>query len=143
MTETEAEPRVCPGVAHFDDDAAEVLRLAVLDGFEKRDGVVGVGLGVELFDGGAGEAFFVEVGGVFHLDFGGVHEHEGGDGGGGGGAVDGAAVALFDEVGEVSAVVDVAVGEDDEVDFFGVEVEAAVDFFGEGAGALEGEAAVQ
>ena len=74
------------GVAELDDDGIiteEVEGLVVFEGFEEGDGFFGVVLGVEGDDGvfGVGVFLFVEVGGVFFLDFGGVHEHEGGDGG--------------------------------------------------------------
>jgi len=68
----------------------------------------------------AGGEVLVEVEGVFLLDVGGVVEHDFGDVESRRSAEDGAGETGFDESGEIAAVVDVGVREDDGVEVAGV-----------------------
>lgn len=119
--------------------AFEVDGLAEFDGAKEAEHLSHVVFGEEGTDGGgraeAGAA--VEVVGVFLLDLCGVEHDDAGDVGGGGGAVDGAVVAAAGEHGESAAVVEVAVGEDDGVEFVEIGGEFGVEQSGLFAAALE------
>src|SRR5205823_14833603 len=69
-------------------------------------------------------------GGLFLLDAGRVGEHDAHEVARRGGTVDGAFVTLADQVGQVAAVVDVGVAEDDGVQGRGVKGEVGVAFAG-------------
>lgn len=93
-------------------------------------------------DHAAAMAAFVEEFAVAFLDEGGVLEHGFAQIGGGGGGVNGAAKSGFVERGEIAAVVDVGVREDDGVNVATVKGKIAVALFGFTAAALV-EAAIE
>jgi hypothetical protein len=109
-----------------------------------REDVHGVTLRVEGFEEvlALALALLVDVGDVALLDVGGVAQHVGAEVAGGGGGVDVAGEVGAEQRGEVAAVVDVGVGEDDGVDVGGVKGEVAVTLEALLALAL-GEAAVK
>src|SRR5262249_33406564 len=74
----------------------------------------------------AGFTFLVEVLGVFLLNFAGIGHHDRGEVARRGRAVDGAVKALPDEVGQVAAVIDVRVAQDEGIYLSGAEWKMAV-----------------
>src|SRR5262245_1536329 len=84
----------------------------------------------------------IEVVGVFFLNLRRVLEHDGSEIARGRSAVDRSGETLTDQVGQVAAVVDVSMTEDDEADVPGIEGEFAVAAMRLGTTALE-QAAVQ
>ncbi len=99
----------------------------------------GVACGVERFDWRQTSPgpFFGDILGVGTLDFGGVLQHDGRQVPSGERAVNVAAVALVAKVGQIPAVVDMRVAENDGIELFRVEREGAVPLDGFAAFALE------
>ena len=127
-----------------DHAAGEFDALVVGVGTGQLEGGLGVLERVERHDGrqSAPVGFLVQVGGVGFVDAGRVAQHDGQEIGGGGGGVDGVAVALLGQRGDVAAVVDVGVGEHHGIHRGGIEAEGLVDGFGFLAAALE-QAAIE
>ena len=133
------------GVDEGEGDAfGDGERAMVADGDELAEDVFGVGEGVAGREEFLIVAFsvFVEPLDVHFMDVCGVGEHDATEVAGGGGGVDVAVEAVVAELGEVAAVVDVGVGEDNAVDLLGVEGKGTIAFHGLGAATLE-EAAVE
>lgn len=114
------------------------------DAFGVGDGVEGFGGGVAvvLEDGAAALSAFIEKLRVFLLQVSRIEKHAFAEIESGGGGVDVAGVAVASEGGEVAAVVDVGVGEDDAGEGFDRHGEVAVALVGIGAAALV-EAAIE
>ena len=114
-------------------------RLVVIHGMEVHRHFGGIFLGVERLDGRlAGlQAFPVNIFRIRFLDMTGVHQHDVCQVSGGVRAVNRALVAVPDQVGQVAAVIDVGVREDQGIDLSRVERELAVALVGVVPAALE------
>ena len=126
------------------DAPGQVEGLVIGMGADQFQGGFGVLEGIEGDDGGlsAPVGLLVQIGGVGLLDVGGIAQHDRQKVGGGGGGMDGVAVALLGQGGDVAAVVDMGVGQDHGIHGDGIESEGAVDFVGVLAAALE-ESAIE
>lgn len=126
------------------DTVADGNGAVIVDGNELADSVFGFGGGIERLNRGKTlfGAFLGNEFGVMDLDIGGIFEHDTGEVTRGGGAVDMAVKAVVAKVGEVSAMIDMGVAENDGVNFGGFEWEIAVAFDTFPAPSLE-EAAFQ
>ena len=138
-------PQDVPGVAEGDRDAVgDRKRAVVVDADKLPDRLVGVRGGVERLDRRQAVlgALLRDEGGVIALDFGRVLQHDAGQVARGEGAVDVALETLAAKVGQVAAVVNMRVAEDDRIDLLRVEGEVAVALDGFAPPALK-QAALQ
>jgi len=128
-----------PGVAEAEFEfGGDLLEAAVGDGLHELDDAPDVAVFVQGEDfATAGGEMLIEVEGIFLLDMSGIVEHDLGDVERGGGTEDGTVEAGFHQSRQVSAVIDMGVGEDDGIEVARVAGELFVLLPGFGAVSLE------